>query len=200
MTDNTIIYDIGNSRYINLTNACTLKCAFCPKFNGTWEVKGYELKLDHAPRSAEIIEKLGDISTVEEIVFCGYGESTLRLNELIQVAQWVKSQGGRTRINTDGLGNLANKRNILPEIKGCIDALSISLNAQNEAIYKKHCKPGLANSYQALLDFIELAPQYIDDVTITAIDGLEGVDIKACEAIASKLGVKFKRRVLDEVG
>jgi hypothetical protein len=51
-----------------------------------------------------------------------------------------------------------------------------------------------------MLAFLEQAPKYIPEVTATAIDGLEGVDIAACERIARKLGVQFRRRELDKVG
>jgi hypothetical protein len=50
------------------------------------------------------------------------------------------------------------------------------------------------------LDFLRLAPTYVADVTATAIEGLPGVDIPACEAIAQGLGVKFRKRVLDALG
>jgi TatD family-associated radical SAM protein len=125
----------------------------------------------------------------------------LRLKELMIIARWIKANGGpRVRVNTDGLANLVHKRNVLPELATSVDALSISLNAQNEALYIKHCVPGIPGSWQALLDFISLAPHYISDVTVTAIDGLEGVDIAACERIALERGAKFRRRVLDVVG
>lgn len=196
----TLVYDIDGKRYVNLTNACTLKCRFCPKHNGSWNVKGHELALDFNPRAEHIIDALGDLNQINEVVFCGFGESTLRLRELLKVADYVKRQGKTTRLNTDGLGNLVNKGNILPALANCIDALSISLNAQNEAVYNQHCCPTLAGSYDALLDFIEQAPDYIDDVTVTAIEGLAGVDIDACEAIAKRYGVKFRKRFLDQVG
>ena len=198
--DVTLVYDIGNKRYINLTNACTLKCRFCPKHNGSWKVKGHELELDFNPKAEDIIAQLGDITNIEEVVFCGFGESTLRLDQLKDVATHIKALGKPTRLNTDGLGNLVHKKNILPELATCIDALSISLNAHNEAVYTQHCCPTLANAYQSLLDFIALAPRYIKDVTVTAIEGLEGVDIAACETIAKNAGVKFRKRILDQVG
>lgn len=204
MVDNhcapTLVYDIEDKRYINLTNACTLKCAFCPKHNGSWNVKGHELELDFNPKAEDIIAALGDLNKVTEVVFCGFGESTLRLNELLKVGAYLKSQQKKTRLNTDGLGNLVNKHNILPELASCVDALSISLNAQNESIYQQHCRPTLAGSYEALIAFIKEAPKYIDDVTISAIEGLEGVDIPACEKIANECGVKFRKRILDQVG
>ncbi|MCG8312120.1 MAG: TatD family nuclease-associated radical SAM protein [Pseudomonadales bacterium] len=196
----TLVYDIAQKRYINLTNACTLKCQFCPKHNGSWAVKGYELELNFNPQAKDIISQLGDLSVIEEIVFCGFGESTLRLEQLKDIATFVKGQGKPIRLNTDGLGNLVHKRNILPELATCIDALSISLNAQNESVYVQHCCPTLANAYQHLLDFIALAPRYINDVTVTAIEGLPGVDIRACETIATQRGAKFRKRILNQVG
>jgi TatD family-associated radical SAM protein len=82
-----------------------------------------------------------------------------------------------------------------------IDAISISLNAQDEATYNRHCKPAMDNSYPALLDFIRLVKESVPDVTLTAVDGLEGVDIEACRLIAEEeFGVKFRRRVLNNVG
>ena len=122
------------------------------------------------------------------------------MKELIAVAQWVKGHGGNVRVNTDGLANLAHNRNVLPELADCVDSLSISMNGQTEDVYNLHCRPGLDNSWQAMMDFITEAPSYIKDITATAIDGLEGVDVEACEKLANNLGVKFRKRVLDVVG
>jgi len=208
INNNQLVYDIGDKRYINLTDRCTLSCQFCPKFSPVFEdqphqLHEYDLTLSVRPEVDEIIQQLGDpkqIADYDQFVFCGYGEPTLRLKPLLEIARYIKSHGGTVRINTDGLGNLANKRNILPELAECIDALSVSLNAQNEDIYKQHCVPALDGSYQALLDFLKLAPDYIADTTATAIHGLEGVDVEACEQIAIQCGVKFRKRELDAVG
>lgn len=196
----TIAYPIRDSLYLNITDRCTLACGFCPKHNGSHQVHDYDLTLDHRPEPAEILAAIGDPSQYHQVVFCGYGEPTLRLKVLLAVAQAVKASGGRVRVNTDGLGNLVNKRNILPELAECVDAISISMNAQDESVYNQHCQPALAGSYQAMLYFIALAPQYIQDVTATAIEGLEGVDIAACEQLALARGVKFRARRLDVVG
>jgi len=196
----TLVYDIEGSRYINLSDRCTLRCQFCPKTHEEFQVHDYNLKLKHRPTANQIISALGDPSPYKEIVFCGFGESTLRLSVLLKIAGYIKEKGGRVRVNTDGLANLVNKRNVLPELAQCVDALCVSMNAQNEQTYNRHCSPLLEGSYFAMLEFISLAPQYIDDVTATAIDGLEGVDIEACEKIAFEKGVKFRRRELDIVG
>lgn len=195
-----ISYRIENSLYLSITDRCTLDCAFCPKTLGSYEVKGYDLSMDHRPDVAEIIQAVGDPRLYQEVVFCGYGEPTLRLKVLLEVAKWIKGHGGRVRINTDGLANLVHKEDVLPLMGACVDALSVSLNAQDEMTYERHCRPNLPGSYQAMLEFLRRAPAYVPDVTATAIQGLKGVDIGACEQLARQLGVKFRRRFLNEVG
>ena len=200
MRQPTLSYAVEDRLYLNITDRCTLECAFCPKHNGSFQVHQYDLTLDRRPELGEIISAIDDPARYDEIVFCGYGEPTLRLKVMLQVAHYIKAHGGRVRLNTDGLANLVNKRNVLPELAECIDALSVSLNAQDEAVYQRHCRPAVADSYRAMLDFLALASKYIADVTATAIDGLEGVDIDACAALAEQRGVKFRRRELDVVG
>lgn len=195
-----ITYQIDNNLYLSITDRCTLECAFCPKTHGDMRVKGYDLTFDHRPTAKEIIAAIEDPSRYDEVVFCGYGEPTMRLNVLLEVAHNIKARGGRVRLNTDGLSNLVHKHDTLPELSECVDALSVSLNAQNQEVYDRHCRPNLPGSYEAMLAFLREAPKYIKRVTATAIDGLDGVDIPACEAIAQQMGVEFHRRVLNEVG
>ncbi len=195
-----IAYRIGDRLYLSITDRCTLECAFCPKTQGNCLVHEYDLTMDHRPDVEEIIAAIDDPAKYAEIVFCGYGEPTLRLKVLLEVAHWVKEHGGKVRINTDGLANLVHKNNVLPQMQGLVDALSVSLNAQNEAVYERHCQPNLPGSYQAMLDFLQQAPRYVPQVTATAIDGLEGVDIDACRRLAEERGVNFKTRHLDVVG
>lgn len=200
MTAQTVSYQIDKRLYLNITDRCTLACRFCPKHNGIRQLGEYDLTLDHRPTLAEIIDAIDDPGRYDEVVFCGYGEPTLRLKELLATARHIHECGGRIRVNTDGLANLVHKRNVLPELGEYVDALSISMNAHNEAVYDRHCVPGLRGSFAAMLDFVQLAPGYIGDVTATAIDGLAGVDIDACRQLADARGVKFRRRVLDLVG
>ncbi|MET0065840.1 MAG: TatD family nuclease-associated radical SAM protein [Candidatus Thiodiazotropha sp.] len=195
-----ISYQIDNNLYLSITDRCTLECAFCPKTLGDMTVKGYDLTFDHRPTAEEVIASIDDPARYDQVVFCGYGEPTLRLNVLLEVARHIKKQGGQVRVNTDGLSNLVHKHDTLPELGECVDALSVSLNAQNADVYDRHCRPNLPGSYEAMLEFLSRAPQFIPDVTASAIDGLEGVDIPACEAIANRLKVKFRRRVLNQVG
>jgi len=198
--EQTVAYTIDDRLYLNITDRCTLTCAFCPKTLGSLQVHDYDLTLDHRPDMDEIITAIGDPAAYSEVAFCGYGEPTLRLDLLLKVAGWIKERGGRVRVNTDGLASLANKRDVLPEMAGLVDAVSVSLNAQSPDIYNRHCQPSLPGAYQAMLAFLQGAPRYIPEVTATAVDGLEGVDIAACERVAKMCGARFRRRVLDIVG
>lgn len=196
-----IAYPIRDSLYLNITDRCTLECSFCPKHRQQGPVvHDYDLRLDHRPEVEEIIEAIGDPTEYEEIVFCGYGEPTLRLKVLLRVARWIKEHGGRVRVNTDGLANLVHKRNVLPELAVVVDSLSVSLNAQNAEVYERHCQPALPGSWKAVLDFLTEASQRLPRVTATAIEGLEGVDIDACRQLAHERGAAFRRRELDKVG
>jgi len=196
----TLSYELHGNLYLNVTWHCTLRCAFCPKFNGEWEVQGYDLRLRREPSVTELIEAIGDPAPYHEIVFCGLGEPTLRLDVLLEVAAAMKKAGKRVRVNTDGLANLVHGRDVTPELARVVDAVSISLNAQDEATYVRHTRPKRAGAFAALQDFAARARDAGMEVTLSAIDGLDGVDINACERIARDLGVKFRRRVLDAVG
>jgi TatD DNase family protein len=194
-------YTLRDSRYLNVTSRCTLRCTFCPKFNGSWTVGDYDLRLRADPSADELIAAAGDVHAWREIVFCGMGEPTLRLYTVLEVAARLRKLGApRIRLNTDGLANLVYGRDVTPDFEGNIDALSISLNAQDEETYNRLCRPSLPGSYPAMLDFVRHARDYVPEVVLTAIDGLAGVDITACAEIAERLGVRFRRRVLDVVG
>jgi len=199
--DEVLAYELHGNIYLNITYHCTLRCGFCPKFNGTWQVQGYDLLIKREPTAAEVLEAVGDVTRYKQVVFCGLGEPTLRLEVLLEVARELKAQGASIRINTDGLASLVHKRDVTPELAGLVDALSISMNAQNEAVYIQHTRPKLDGAYDAMLDFAKRAKQYVPEVSLTAINGLEGVDVVACREIAEQqVGIEFRQRELDVVG
>lgn len=196
----TIAYRLHGNCYLNITQRCTLRCRFCPKFNGTWRVRDFDLRLHREPSTEQLIAAVGDPRAYREVVFCGLGEPTLRLPTVLAVAGSLRAAGARIRLNTDGLASLVHGSDMTPELAGRIDALSVSLNAQNPEVYNRHCRPKIPGAYAAMLDFVRRARRFVPDITVTAIDGLPGVDIEACAKIAGGLGVNFRRRVLDDVG
>lgn len=193
-----IAYKIRESLYLNITNRCTSKCTFCVRFHSDF-VKGHNLRLEHEPTVDELKRAIGDPKEFKEVVFCGYGEPILRLDVVKQIALWVKENGGRVRINTNGHGNLIHKRNILPELQGLVDSMSISLDAHDEMTYERICRPAFKNSFSGVLDFIKEAKKYIPDIQVTVVE-IEDVDIEKCREIADSLGVKLRVRRLDIVG
>ncbi|MCX7913705.1 MAG: YchF/TatD family DNA exonuclease [Thermodesulfovibrionales bacterium] len=198
LSNGVIAYKIRDNLYLNITNSCTNECSFCVRFHTDY-VKGHNLRLKNEPTETELIEAIGDPKEYKEIVFCGYGEPLLRLDVVKKVATWIKQNNGFVRINTNGQGNLIHKRNILPELKGFVDSISISLNAHNEETYNRLCMPAFKDAYREMINFIKEAKKYIPKVQVTVVD-IEGVDIERCRKIAEELGVAFKVRTLDVVG
>ena len=193
-----IAYKIRDNLYLNITNRCTNSCSFCIRFHSDY-VKGHNLRLLDEPTEEEVKQAIGDPAQYQEIVFCGYGEPLLRLDLVKNIAQWIKLRNGKVRINTNGHGNLIYERNILPELQGIVDSISISLDAQDKETYNKICKPSFENAYEGVLSFIREAQKFIPHVQVTAVT-LPGVDIEECRRVAGELGVRLRVRTLDAVG
>ncbi len=193
-----VAYAIRDSLYLNITNRCSNACVFCAKFND-FTVKGHYLKLAHEPSADELVAAVGDPSAYKEVVFCGYGEPLLRFDLVIEVARKLKRMGvRRLRINTDGQANLVYGRNILPELGGLIDAISISLNAQDAATYQRLTRsPFGPGAFAAVQDFIREARRFIPEVTASVVT-VPGVDVEAARRIAQELGVAFRVRQYQE--
>jgi TatD DNase family protein len=195
-----IAYQIRNSLYVNVTMRCTNDCVFCNREKSP-VVAGHNLKLGQDPSVEEAIREIGEPSDYDEVVFCGYGEPTLRLDFVKEIAKWVKGKGGKVRINTNGQGNLIHKRNILPELQGLVDAMSVSLNAEDEEKYCLLCRPEFTKGvYSAVKEFISEAAKYIPEVVATSVRVPE-VDIQKCKKLAEdELGVHFRVREFNVVG
>lgn len=194
-----IAYVIRNSLYLNITNRCTNRCTFCAKFKD-FTVKGHQLCLGREPTTAEVIAAIGDPSRYDEVVFCGYGEPLLRLDLVKEVAAWLKQRGRPVRINTDGQANLVHGRNILPELNGLVDVISVSLNAPDAASYQRICQSACGEAgYAAILEFLREARQHVPTVIATAVT-VPGIDIAACRKVAEDLSVEFRERIYNEVG
>lgn len=194
-----IAYQIRDSLYLNITNRCTNQCRFCAKRNDFF-VKGHQLRLDREPTVNEVISAIVDPDRYDEVVFCGYGEPLLRLDLIIEVSRWLKSKGMRIRINTDGLANAVHQRNIVPELAGLVDTLSVSLNAADASTYQHWCQSALGeNAFQQVVEFLRNAKGVIPRVIATAVT-LPGVDIAACRRLAEEIGIEFRERPYNEVG
>lgn len=195
------VYKIRNSLYLNITNKCTNKCIFCGKQKDFF-VKGHYLKLSQEPTMEEILDELpSDLLAYDEVVFCGYGEPTLRLDLIYNLSKELKKRKvKKIRLNTDGLANLREKRNVVPELSNYVDSISISLNADNEELYNKICQPTIKGAFPSLIGFIKEAKKYIKEVIVSAV-AIPDIDIIRIKNFAEKeLNVKFRERPYDELG
>jgi len=193
-----IAYKIRNTLYLNITNRCTNECLFCVRFHTDY-VKGHNLRLADEPSEKKLKAAIKDPAQYKEVVFCGFGEPLLRLDVVKNVASWIKQHKGRVRINTNGHGNMIHVRNILPELHGIVDSMSISLDAHDDETYNKICRPTFKNAFQGVLSFIKEARKYIPEVRVTVVT-VKDVDIEKSRKLAEDLGVDFRVRKLDVVG
>lgn len=194
-----IAYTIRNSLYLNITNRCTNSCRFCPKFSGGM-VKGHHLLLSHEPDAAEVRRAIGDPSRYDEVVFCGYGEPLLRLDLVREIAAWLKKTGAKVRVNTDGQANLVHGRNIVPELAGLVDTLSVSLNAADPGTYQQLCHSTFGEAgYEGVKAFIRAARGTIPTV-VASVVAFPDLDLAACRQVAAELGVPLREREYDSVG
>jgi len=191
--DAKIVYEIRNSLYLNITNRCTNNCNFCIRSRTNF-VKGHNLALDKEPAVEEILKAIGDPSGYKEVVFCGYGEPTMRLDIVKAVAKELKARGAKVRLVTNGHGDLINSRPIAGELSGLIDRISVSLNAETEEKYNRICAPKFgAKSFGRVIEFIKDCAAHNIDTEVTCLD-LEGVDTRKCEELAKSAGARFRLR------
>ena len=195
-----IVYPIRRSLYVNITNRCTDNCVFCVR-NSTDYVMGHNLRLEREPTAKEVIDAVGDPKRYDEIVFCGYGEPTLRLDCVIEVARALKSKGAKIRLTTNGHGNLIHKRSIAGELAGLIDKISVSLNAASSEAYDRICRPSFGpRAFDEIKKFIIECREKLPEVEVTCVE-TEGVDIRECERLVTgELKVKFRPRRYNVVG
>ena len=192
-----MVYWLGNSLYLNITNRCPNNCYFCfRKFkNGIQE---FNLKLGKEPSSNEVVKELQKVinrKNWSEVVFCGFGEPLERLNCVLEVTRWIKKRYGKVvRIDTNGQGYLLNKgREVVKDLKEAgVDKISVSLNAHQKATYNQICKPEFENAFEGVLEFIEKAREKFD-TEITTVTVPE-VDIPKVREIAKRMGVRFRVR------
>lgn len=187
-------YKLRNALYINVTNRCNAECVFCRRKEDPF-LRGHNLgmKKSEEPPAEVYIKEIGDPKQYDEIVFCGYGEPTIRWEVVKKVAEYVKQNGGRTRLNTNGHGNIINKKDITPEMQNLIDVVSISFNSFNPKQYSEIMKVDETYFYQ-MLDFAKRAKQYVQKVVMTVVDFDEVEIEKAKKVVEDEIGAEFRVR------
>lgn len=191
-----ITYVHGDGLYVNMTNRCSNACDFCVRSHGD-TIYG-NLWLDREPTVEEIKESIfsRDISAFSEIVFCGYGEPTVRLGDMIEVAKAIRERSDiQIRVNTNGHSDLIAGRDTAPDFDGLFDVVSISLNTSSAENYEKMCLPKYEGAHKALINFAANVKKYVPRVVLSVVDTtISKEDIEKCREIAQNIGVEFRLR------
>ena len=196
---NNILYKYHNNLYVNLTNRCPCACTFCLRNDRDKMGDSDSLWLEREPTVAEVIDGFSahDMNSYDELVFCGFGEPTERIDAIVQIAKYVKSHFSLpTRLNTNGLGNLINGRDIVPELKDVLDTVSISLNTPDKEDYLAIVRPCFGEeSFDAMLSFAAECAKVIPHVVMSTVDTTLTHEQEArCAEICASLGVKYRIR------
>ncbi len=199
----TVFYEVGDNLYVNLTNKCPCACTFCIRNHADGAYGSDPLWLEHEPSLEEIFAEMDklDIAKYNEIVFCGYGEPTCRLDVLIKVAGELKARPHcpKLRINTNGLGDLINGKSIAKELCDVLDIISVSLNAGTKDEYMKVTRPKFDNAWEAMQKFTaDCVAQKSAKVVMSVVDVIPAEQIECAEKVANSLGAELRVRTYDE--
>lgn len=188
----TYVYEYKGRSYINLTNKCTNDCTFCIR-NHKEGVGGHELWLTREPTAADVVAQLA--GRPEQVVFCGFGEPTIKIEELKEIARFVKGYGGHVRLNTNGHASAFHGRDIAGELAGLVDEVSISLNNSDAEKYNKVSRSSYGEAgYGHMLAFARDCVKNGIAVTFSVMDLIGEEDIEKSRKIADEIGAKFRVR------
>lgn len=194
-----ILYEVHDNLYVNMTNKCPCACTFCLRQTRDEMNGSGSLWLEREPSVDEVKAEFDkfDIDKYGEIVFCGFGEPTERLADMLEVCKFIKEKYGKPiRVNTNGLSDLIHKRDTTPEFAGLVDTISISLNTPNPERYLEltRSKFGI-QSFDAMIKFAENVKKYVPNVVLSTVSTtLTEDEEKQCAEICKKIGVTYRIR------
>lgn len=194
----TIFYKFDGKMYINITNGCPCDCVFCIRKNGDSIEDNDSLWLEREPSFEEICAAFErfDKSGIEEAVFCGYGEPTVRADMLLKTAEFIKANSAmKIRVNTNGLVRLIHKGFDVSRFKGVVDSFSISLNAPNAKRYNEVTRPSFGEAaFDEMLKFSEDVRDLGIKTAFTVVDVISDEEISECEKIAAEMKIPLRVR------
>lgn len=191
-TNMTITYEYGENLYVNTTNRCDFACTFCLRHNKSSKGSIYNdnLWLSREPSREEILASIEgrDLTAYQQLVFCGFGEPSYRIEDICWVIDQLKAHGKKmfTRMDTNGTGSVIHGRDICPDFAGRFDMVSISLNTDTAEKYDALCQPNFQGAYQAMLDFAREIRKYVPKVMMTVVDTIPSQEIENCRRICEE--------------
>lgn len=194
-----IVYKVHNGLYVNLTNRCSCHCTFCLRNEADGAHGSDTLWLEREPSAEEVLEAMEALpmETFDEVVFCGFGEPTEALENLLKVAKEVKKRWGLpVRVNTNGQGSLIAGYDITPELAPVVDAVSVSLNTPNADDYLNLTRSKFGDeAFPAMLEFAQRAADEGMAVTLTTVGStITPEEESQAQAIADSIGATYRIR------
>ena len=189
----TYLYTLDGNLYVNLTNKCSNACDFCVR-NERSSYYGNYLWLRHGDPTAEKViaasKEFGDLSRFKEVVFCGFGEPTYKMTEMLALCDFFHEKGLKTRLNTNGQGNLINKRDIVPEMKDKIDFVNISLNASCYEKYQPICRSQFREAgFEGMIEFAKACKRNGVACRFSIVDCIGEAEVEACKRLADSVRI-----------
>ena len=189
----TYAYALDGNLYINLTNKCSNGCDFCVRNERTSYYGNYLWLKNGDPTVEKVIQAVngfGDLSKFKEVVFCGFGEPTYKVAEMVALCDYFHEKGMKTRLNTNGQGNLINKRDIVPELKGKVDFVNVSLNASCAEKYQPICRSQFGeHGFAGLSEFAKLCRKNGVACRFSIVDCIGEEEVEACKRLAQSVNV-----------
>lgn len=192
-----ILYTYKENVYVNLTNRCDCSCKFCIRSHQDKVGNADTLWHKEDPSLEDVITAIDafHFDGYKGLVYCGYGEPTCALENLLKSAQYAKKKYGlKIRVNTNGLANLYYGRNIVPELAKTVDCVSISLNAPDKEKYMDVTRPKFENAFEGMLEFAEECKKYVSEVKFTVVDVLSEEEIQKSKELAENIGIDLRIR------
>lgn len=196
----TIFYELYGALYINITNKCPCSCIFCIRDHSDVIKNSEPMWFEQEEPSIDEIKAdfvRFDMNKYSELVFCGYGEPTERMDVLIETAKFLREKTDKPiRLNTNGLSDLiTGRKHSAYELKGLIDTVSISLNAPNAKRFAEITNSCYGEkSFDALLSFAKDAKEVFEKTVFTVVDIIDPDEISECQKIADDMGIELKVR------
>lgn len=189
----TYLYTLDGNLYVNLTNKCSNGCDFCVRNERSSYYGNYLWLRNGDPTVEKVIaaaKGFGDLSRFKEVVFCGFGEPTYKVAEMVALCDYFHEKGLKTRLNTNGQGNLINKRDIVPELKGKIDFVNISLNASCVEKYQPICRSQYGEAgFAGMIEFAKLCRKEGVDCRFSIVDCIGEDEVEACKRLAESVRI-----------
>ena len=189
----TYLYTLDGNLYVNLTNKCSNGCDFCVRNERSSYYGNYLWLRNGDPTVEKVIAAangFGDLSRFKEVVFCGFGEPTYKVAEMVALCDFFHGKGMKTRLNTNGQGNLINKRDIVPELKDKIDFVNISLNASCVEKYQPICRSQFGEAgFTGMIEFAKLCKKNGVDCRFSIVDCIGEEEVEACKRLAESVKV-----------